>query len=52
MNAKVKRVFGFEIKNKKCSVDLADQAEPKNGFRPYGLRVPWESAGKNQRGLS
>jgi hypothetical protein len=36
-----KEVFGFEIKRKQAA-DLADQAEPKGGFRPFGLRVPWE----------
>ena len=44
-------MFGFEIKIKH-SVALVDQAEPKNGFRPFVLRVPWESAGKTQKGLS
>ena len=28
---------------------LADQAEPKNGFRPYGLRVPRDLQGKLKR---
>ena len=33
----------------KHSVALADQAEPKSGFRPYGLRVPWVLQGKFKR---
>ena len=41
-------VLKFRINH---SVALADQAEPKNGFRPYGLRVPWVSAGKIQKGI-
>ena len=40
-----KEVFGFEIKIKQAA-ELADQAEPKGGFRPLGLRVPWELLGK------
>ena len=33
----------------KHSVALADQAEPKIGFRLYGLRVPWELQEKFKR---
>jgi hypothetical protein len=42
-------VLKFKIKH---YVALTDQAEPKIGFRPYDLRVPWELQGKIQKGLS
>ena len=46
-----KEVFGFEIRIKQAA-DLADQAEPKRGFRPFGLRVPWVLQGKIKKVLS
>ena len=41
-------MFGFELKIKHVA-DLADQAEPKGGFRPYGLKVPWVLQGNLKR---
>ena len=43
-------MFGFEIKIKHAA-DSADQAEPKGGFRPFGLRVPWVQQRKNLKGF-
>ena len=43
-------MFGFEFKIT-YAADSADQAEPKGGFRLFGLRVPWVQHRKNSKGF-
>ena len=45
-------MFGFEFRIKHAA-DSADQAEPKGGFRPFGLKVPRvQQMKKNKKDLS